>query len=109
MDSFGDAYVVGNPFSGNFPVASPYQGSYGGAGASAFSVSAPVTAFLTKINPAGSASSAFTYLGGNDDDRAYAVAVDASGNVHLGGSPGLDPIFRSPPMPSRMLLRYRGG
>ena len=42
--------------------------------------------FVAKINPAGSALLFSTYLGGGDDDRAFAVAVDGAGNVHVAGN-----------------------
>lgn len=42
--------------------------------------------FLLKINPAGSSVEFGTYLGGTGRDRAYAVAVDASGVAAVVGS-----------------------
>jgi hypothetical protein len=46
-------------------------------------------AFVTKLNPSVSGTSALiysTYLGGDGDDVANAVAVDATGRVYLAGS-----------------------
>ena len=41
----------------------------------------PTDAFVTKINPAGSALVYSTYLGGSGDDYGYGIAVDGSGNA----------------------------
>ncbi len=50
-------------------------------------------AFLTKLNPEGSATVFSTYLGGSKADSATGVAVDASGNSYVVGS------TRSPEFP----------
>jgi hypothetical protein len=41
--------------------------------------------FITKLNPSGTAIEYATYVGGAADDRANAIAVDASGAVHVTG------------------------
>jgi hypothetical protein len=76
-------YITGwtdNASIGDFPLtAGAPQGFFGGGGKDAF---------VARINhpsddqPAG--LNACTYLGGNGDDMAYAIAVD-SGNVFVGG------------------------
>ena len=75
IDAAGNAYVVGITFSNNFPTQNPFQAAKG----------AQQDAFLTKINPAGSAFVYSTYLGGNNVDEGYAIAVDASGNAYVTG------------------------
>ena len=52
VDASGDAYVTGRTSSTNFPTANALQSSYSNA-------------FVTKINPSGSALVYSTYLGGS--------------------------------------------
>ena len=40
--------------------------------------------FVVKLTPSGGHAWS-TYLGGGADDRAYGIAVDASGNVYVAG------------------------
>ena len=44
-----------------------------------------VEAFVLKINPANLQVIYATYLGGNAEDRAFAIAVDASGSAYIAG------------------------
>jgi hypothetical protein len=44
-----------------------------------------VDAFVTKLNPAGSAPLYSTYLGGTGDDRGLGIAVDSVGNAYVTG------------------------
>ena len=74
VDSSGNAYVTGYTYSMNFPTLSAFQTSNRG----------PQNAFLTKLGPAGSLIYS-TYLGGNGNDSAAAIAVDASGNAYITG------------------------
>ncbi|MBA3356077.1 MAG: SBBP repeat-containing protein [Pyrinomonadaceae bacterium] len=73
----GSAYVVGHTYSPNFPVANAFK---------------PVLAqddkdaFVTKLNASGSALDFSTYLGGNNGDEAFGVAVDSLGGVYITGS-----------------------
>jgi hypothetical protein len=78
VDSTGAAYVVGYSYSKNFPTVSPLQ-------ASNLSTSGSTNAFLTKINPAGTALVYSTYLGGTVADAAYAVTVDSNFNAYVTG------------------------
>jgi uncharacterized protein (TIGR03437 family) len=75
VDAAGSAYVTGYTASTNFPVASPYRGSNAGA----------VDAFVSKLNPAGSALVYSTYLGGSATDYGTAIAVDSSGSAYVTG------------------------
>jgi len=87
VDSVGDAYLAGYAYSENFPTTggaieqtrsnSTYE-AYSG------------TAFVSELNPTGTALVYSTYLGGvststgiNDD--ATALSVDSSGNVYVAG------------------------
>ena len=75
VDSSGNAYVTGYTYSTDFPTVNPLQGSLGGGR----------DAFITKLNPVGSALVYSTYLGGSNDDQANAIAVDPSGNAYVTG------------------------
>ncbi len=80
LDTAGDAYVTGSAtgsMGSNFPTtAGAYQTSYGGGMSDAF---------VTKLNPAGSALSYSTFLGGSDSDQGNAIAVDRAGNAYVTG------------------------
>jgi HYDIN/CFA65/VesB-like, Ig-like domain/Beta-propeller repeat/Cep192 domain 4 len=75
IDSSGDAYVTGYTFSSDFPTQNAFQsGNAGGA-----------DIFVTELNPAGSALLFSTYLGGGQQERAFAIALDSDGNIYLTG------------------------
>jgi hypothetical protein len=76
VDSSGAAYVTGETESANFPTQSPIQGANAGAN----------DAFVTKLNPTGSARVYSTYLGGSADDLGNGIALDASGNAYVTGT-----------------------
>ncbi len=75
LDASGYAYVAGNTSSNDFPVIGAVQSTFGGF----------YDAFLTKINPSGTALSISTFYGGSGPDLANAVAVDTGGNIFVGG------------------------
>jgi hypothetical protein len=75
VDAQGNVYVAGNAGSFDFPMKGAVQGTWGGSG----------DAFLTKLNPTGSALVYSTYLGGNAIDYATAVALDPAGNAYITG------------------------
>ena len=72
-DSGGNAYVAGVTRSANFPRANAFQSVLNGVS----------DAFVTKLNATGSALVYSTYFGGNGDDSANGIAVDADGNAYL--------------------------
>jgi hypothetical protein len=74
----GSVYVAGYTTSANFPTLNPFQGSLPGS----------CSAFVSKLNPTGSALVYSTYLGGSSCDYAYAIAVDASGSAYVTGVAG---------------------
>jgi hypothetical protein len=84
VDAAGNAYLASSTNSSDFPTANALQSVYGGGSAS----TGFGDAFITKVNATGSALVYSTYLGGNDDDRAYGIAVDATGNAYVTGRVG---------------------
>ena len=77
-DSSGNAYITGYTGSTDFPTKNSIQPNSGGG----------YDAFVTKINPAGSAFVYSTYLGGSLNDYGDAIAADSAGNAYITGSAG---------------------
>jgi hypothetical protein len=77
VDSSGDAYVTGDTESStDFPTTTgALQTTYGGG----------TDAFVTKLNPGGTALLYSTYLGGSGFDVGEGIAVDGSGNAYVTG------------------------
>jgi uncharacterized protein (TIGR03437 family) len=76
VDTIGAAYISASTSSQNFPTtADATQRTHGGR----------FDAFLARLNPAGSALTFATFLGGSGDDYGSALALDASGKVVLTG------------------------
>jgi hypothetical protein len=79
VDSAGNVYIAGTTASADYPTttgvistAAPGISSYGHA-------------FVTKLNPTGSALLYSTFLGGGGSDGVNGMAVDASGDAILTG------------------------
>ena len=92
VDSKGNAYVGGDTLSPNFPTRNPYQASFKGLGGSPPLCASCGTlvnfgdGFVAELNAAGTDLVFSTYLGGSLDDSVTALALDASGNVYVGGA-----------------------
>jgi RHS repeat-associated protein len=72
----GSTWVAGSTSSSNFPTTTGvFQGSLGGS----------TNCFIARFNADGTEGWA-SFLGGSASDAAYAVAVDAAGNVFLAGA-----------------------
>jgi hypothetical protein len=83
VDSLGSAYVTGTTYSSDFPTTSGgFQTTCGGGGDS---ISNCGDAFVTKINPDGSALVYSDYLGGTNDDWGIDITVDSSGHAYVVG------------------------
>jgi uncharacterized protein (TIGR03437 family) len=78
VDSAGDAFITGWTKSTDFPIFKPYQIKYS-------SLTRANNVFVTKLNPAGNQLLFSTYLGGDQDDRVYAIALDSAGNPYITG------------------------
>jgi uncharacterized repeat protein (TIGR01451 family) len=98
VDSAGNAYVAGDTLShGDFPVVNAPQPVSGGA-----THGFEGDAFVAKLAPGGNSLVYSTYLGGNADELAYAIAVDGAGRATVAGvTTSLNfPTVRAPqPMP----------
>jgi hypothetical protein len=75
VDAGGDAYVVGDTTSINFPATGFQKGNHGG-----------MDAFVAKLSADGTHLVYSTYLGGAGDDRGAGIAVDANGSARITGS-----------------------
>ncbi|PYX55174.1 MAG: hypothetical protein DMG76_18980, partial [Acidobacteria bacterium] len=76
IDSVGNAYVVGETTSSDFPII---PGAFQPAAASGD------TGFVAKLNASGSALIYSTYLGGSGRDVPSGIAIDGSGNAYVAG------------------------
>lgn len=81
VDSLGNAYVTGYTCASDFPTtAGVVQPTFGGD-----CTNAGGDAFVTKLNPTGSAPVFSTYLGGAGDDVGFSIGLDQSNNVYITG------------------------
>jgi len=82
VDAAGDAYVTGWTYSTDFPVtAGAFQTSNKNAANGG-------NAFITKLNPTGTALVYSTFLGGSLATAANAIALDAAGDAYVAGQTG---------------------
>jgi len=79
IDGAGDAYVTGYSYSADFPTTpGAFQPINRAAGLG-------YNAFVTKLNPSGSALVYSTYLGGGNFGSSEDISVDAAGNAYVTG------------------------
>jgi len=76
VDATGAAYLAGYTSSLDFPTVGAEQSASAGSN----------EVFVAKLAPDGSRLVYCTYIGGRGDDRAYGIAVDASGAAYVTGS-----------------------
>ena len=79
VDSAGNVYVTGNTGSTDFPTKNPYQPTFRGGQYSS-------NAFVSVLNPAGTALVYSTYLGGSGSDTGRGIRVDSSGRAYVTGT-----------------------
>jgi hypothetical protein len=75
-DTSGSAYVIGEASSTDFPTT---------ANALQATLAGPTDAFVTKLDPSGSALAYSTYLGGAGDETSTGLAIDAFGSAYVTG------------------------
>ncbi len=72
----GEAYVIGNTQSSNFPTKNPYQAGYAGS----------QDVLVSKLSSSGSELSYSTYLGGSDDEYGYGITLGTGGEAYVIGN-----------------------
>jgi hypothetical protein len=80
LDASGDAYIVGQTFSTNFPTTTGALKTKCGTDKCASGY-----AFVTELNATGSGLIYSTYLGGNGKNQGNAIVLDASNNAYVTG------------------------
>jgi hypothetical protein len=98
LDGGTNVYVAGETSSEFFPVTNAAQTAVGSFG--------PLDAFLVKISPTGTNLLYSTYLGGELDESAAALVVDASGIACLAGYTHSEDF---PTTPGALQTTLRGG
>jgi hypothetical protein len=80
VDSWGAAFVTGYTSSDqtSFPVRLGPDLTFNGTGSD--------DAFIVKVNPYGNRFAFAGYIGGNETDLGYCIAVDANGDVYITGA-----------------------
>jgi len=79
VDGLGDAYITGQAGSADFPVT---KGAFQTVNKG---IDGGTNAFVTKLNPTGTALVYSTYLGGSGGDGGSGIAVDAMGDAYVTG------------------------
>ncbi len=80
VDVDGNAFVTGSTFSTDFPHT---------LDACEIALRGAVDAFVAMLAPDGAALVYSTYIGGSEEDRGEAIAVDDGGNAYVAGTTGL--------------------
>jgi hypothetical protein len=75
VDAATNAYIAGYTLSTNFPTRNAFQKTLSGE----------ANAFVTELDASGSNLVYSTYLGSNNIDYGYALAMDAAGNAYVTG------------------------
>lgn len=76
VDSVGHAFVCGSTDAPDFPTQNAYQAKIGGG----------IDFFISRLSASGSSLDDSTFFGGHADDTCYGLALDAGGNVYVGGT-----------------------
>jgi len=79
VDGSSNAYIVGVTLSNDYPTTT------GAFQTTKKSASGSTSAFVTKLNPTGSALVYSTFLGGSGTNVGLGIAVDGSGNAYVTG------------------------
>ncbi len=89
VDGSGKAYLTGNTTASDFPIKNGFQTTFGG-GPNTFNPLGDAfgDAFVVKMDPGASGPASLVYssfLGGTDNDSAYAITLDSAGKVVVTG------------------------
>ncbi|HZI37051.1 MAG TPA: SBBP repeat-containing protein, partial [Acidimicrobiia bacterium] len=99
VDADGSAYVAGSTQSTDFPTVRAFQSTMRGRACGPPPGEPCRQAFLTKLNPSGSSAAFSTYLGGQEHDDAFGVAISRRGRAHVTGA------TQSPDFPVRNAMQ----
>jgi gliding motility-associated-like protein len=103
VDGSGSAYVTGGTESANFPTT---------AGTVSPASNGSTEGFITRLNPAGSALVASTFVGTSSYDQCFFLELDASGSVYVfGQTEGAFPVspgVYSNPGSGQFIAKYNG-
>ena len=80
VDAAGNVLVAGVTRSADFPVFHAFQATLNNGASLAYH-----DAFVAKLDPTGAKLLYSTFLGGDSQDGAYGLAVDAAGNAYVTG------------------------
>jgi uncharacterized repeat protein (TIGR01451 family) len=95
VDNGGNAYIVGNTSSTNFPPAGvPYQSAPEPKTLCAAPPAPCTSVFVSVLNSLGSTLTYSTYLSGNGDDQASGMTIDTQGDVFLTGTTSSNQQFQ---------------
>jgi photosystem II stability/assembly factor-like uncharacterized protein len=76
LDSSGNVYLTGESSASAYATGALQIGPGGGDN----------DAFVMKVNPTGTATGYYSYLGGNGKDQGNGITVDSSGNAYVAGN-----------------------
>ncbi len=86
VDGGGNAYIVGNTTSSDFPTGGiPYQPNAQAKGSQCGGITC-TSVFVSALNPSGSSFTYSSYLSGNGNDVATGMTIDNNGDVFLTGT-----------------------
>ena len=103
VDTNGNAYVVGDTTSHNFPTVNSYQAT------SNVAFQGEPNVVVAEFNPQGQPIYS-TYLGGSSRDVGNAIAIDASGNAYVTGqTSSIDFPVQKTPAPTPFQATNGGG
>jgi hypothetical protein len=85
VDTSGNAYLTGYTRAWDFPVTPGAFQTTCPSGQGEYGCGTWGAAFITKLNPTGTALVYSTYLGGNEGTEGFAIAIDGSGDAYVTG------------------------
>ncbi|MFX1532612.1 MAG: SBBP repeat-containing protein [Promethearchaeota archaeon] len=80
VDNDGNSYIAGFTDSNDFPIENAYNSTHSGSN----------DVFVTKLNATGNGLVFSTYIGGNNGDYGWSIAIDPVGNTYITGGTDSD-------------------
>ncbi|MHA1909155.1 MAG: SBBP repeat-containing protein [Candidatus Thorarchaeota archaeon] len=78
VDFVGNAYVLGETWSSDFPTVNAYDDTHGGS----------TDCFVFKLSASDDSLLYSTFVGGSEYDRGASIAIDSAGNTYVTGGTG---------------------